>query len=458
VGAVVNSDPHIVILAAGAGRNMKTSGLKVLTPVFYRPMIHYVLDAAMAIPHRSLRVVVGAEERKVREACRDYAELQYSRQETPLGTADAVRAVEASLIGQEGDVLILYADCVLVTPGTLHGLLAAHAESGAGCTVAAAAAADRGGELGLFNAEQTAKPAAGAAGAYCFRLAGFFEALRSLAPGGAQREFRLEDAAAALAAGGTKTAEYAFDDPMEAMDIDDLYELWRVESVLRGRFHRSLMLKGVILRDPATTQIDPASRIGRDVVIEGGVTVMNSALEPGVYVESGCRIVDSEVAANSRIKQGTRVEQSRVGRHCVVGPYAHLRPDTHLADDVRIGNFVEIKNSSIGTGTKVSHLSYIGDAAVGRNVNVGCGFITCNFDGGPVKQRTIIEDGVFIGSDSQAIAPVTVGAGSFVATGTSVTEDVPPDSFVISRGRQVTKPGYAKKYGRGKTPPVRPLP
>jgi bifunctional UDP-N-acetylglucosamine pyrophosphorylase/glucosamine-1-phosphate N-acetyltransferase len=218
------------------------------------------------------------------------------------------------------------------------------------------------------------------------------------------------------------------------------------------------MRKGVVLREPDSTRIDPRSRIDRDVVLEGGVTVMNSTLESGVYVESGCRIVDSEVAAGSLIKQGTRVEKSRVGKDCIVGPYAHLRPDTHLADDVRIGNFVEIKNSIIGAGTKVSHLSYIGDAAVGRNVNVGCGFITCNYDGGPVKRRTIIEDGVFIGSDSQAIAPVTLGAGSFVATGTSVTEDVPPDSFVISRGRQVTKPGYAKKYGKGKIPTGRPLP
>ena len=448
---------HIVILAGGAGRNMKAAGVKVLTPVFFRPMIRYVLDAAMALPHLTLRVVVGAEEKRVREECRDYPNLQFSRQETPLGTADAVRAVESSLMGQDGDVLILYADCVLLSPAALQGLLDAHAESGAGCTVASAAAVDRGGELGVLNAEQSAKPAAGAVGVYCFRLPALFDALRRLPPGGAQREFRLEDAVAALAAGGTKTAEYAFDDPAEALDIDDLYELWRVETVLRGRFHRSLMLKGVILRDPATTVIDPRCRIDRDVVIEGGVTVLNSTLESGAYVESGCRIVDSQVAGGSRLKQGTRVEKSRVGRNCVVGPYAHLRPDTHLSDDVRIGNFVELKNATVGAGTKVSHLSYIGDAAVGRNVNVGCGFITCNYDGGPVKQRTIIEDGVFIGSDSQAIAPVTLGAGSFVATGTSVTEDVPPDSFVISRGRQVTKPGYAKKYGRAKsasTPPV----
>jgi bifunctional UDP-N-acetylglucosamine pyrophosphorylase/glucosamine-1-phosphate N-acetyltransferase len=430
-GAETDPAAHIVILAAGAGRSMRPGHVNVLTPVFFKPMIRYVLDAAMTISQRSIHVVVGADEARVREECRDYPGLRYYRQEAPLGTADAVRAVEPSLGGQDGDVLVLYADRVLMTPSTLHGLLAAHAESGAGCTRATTGGSD--------------------VGAFCFRLKGLFEALLHATSGGARRELRLEDAAAAIAAGGVKTAAYALGDPAEAMDIDDLYELWRVETILRERFNRALMLKGVVLRDPATTQIDPRCRIGPGTVIEGGVTVTNSALEPGAYVESGCRIVDSEVGAGSRLKQGTRVDGSRVGRNCALGPYANVRPGTNLADDVRLGNFVETKNSSIGAGSKVSHLSYIGDAEIGRNVNVGCGFITCNYDGGPVKQKTIIEDDVFIGSDSQAIAPVTLGAGSFVATGTSITEDVPPDSFVISRGRQVTKPGYAKKYGRAKS-------
>lgn len=266
---------------------MKTAGIKILTPVFFRPMIRRVLDAALAVAHRSIRVVVGAEEGNVREECRDYPELRFRRRETPLGTADAVRAVEPDLSGEEGDVLVLYADRVLVTAGSLQGMLAAHAKSGAACT---------------------------------------------------------------------------------------------------------------------------------------------------------------------------RVESARTGKNCMLGPYAHLRPGTLLADEVRVGNFVEIKSARIGARTKVFHLSCIGDASVGRDVNVGCGFAACNSDGGPIKQRTIIEDGVFIGSDSQAIAPVTLGAGCFVATGTSVTDDVPPDSFVISRGRQVTKPGYAKKYGRGRAAATRSVP
>jgi bifunctional UDP-N-acetylglucosamine pyrophosphorylase/glucosamine-1-phosphate N-acetyltransferase len=429
--------PHVVILAGGAGRGMKTDRPKLLTPVFFRPMIHYVLDAAAAISHRSITVVAGAEQRKLEEQCRDYGDVRWLRQETPRGTADALLTTEPALAKESGDVLVLSADRVLVTPGSLRAILETHAERGDACTVAA----PKGGPE---------------AAVYCFRLPGLFAGLRRLAPGDERREYRLEEAVRSLAAEGAATGERAFEDAAEAMDIDDLDELSRVETILRGRFNRALMRKGVSLRDPATTVIDPRCRVDRDVVIEGGATVLNSTLEAGAYLESGCRIVDSEVGANSRLLQGTRVEKSRVGRGCQVGPYAHLRSGTNLSDEVRVGNFVEIKNSTVGAGTKVSHLSYIGDASIGRSVNVGCGFVTCNYDGGPVKQRTVIEDGVFIGSASQAIAPVTVGARSFIATGTSITEDVPPESFVISRGRQITKPGYARKYGRAKDPHTPP--
>jgi bifunctional UDP-N-acetylglucosamine pyrophosphorylase/glucosamine-1-phosphate N-acetyltransferase len=215
------------------------------------------------------------------------------------------------------------------------------------------------------------------------------------------------------------------------------------------------MRGGVALQDALTTFIDPRCRIGRDVRIESGCTVINSMLEDGVVLESFCRIVDCEIGRESLLRQGTCAEKSRVGRGCRAGPYARLRAGTRLDDDVWIGNFVEIKDSTLGSGTRAAHLSFIGDAQIGRNVNIGCAFVTCNSSGRPLKQRTVIEDDVFIGSSSQAIAPVVLGAGSFIATGTSVTENVPPDSFVISRGRQVTKPGYAKKYGKIK-PPLAP--
>lgn len=409
--------PHIVVLAGGAGARMRIGHPKALHPVFFRPMIHYALDAAAGVEHASLRLVVGRAEREFREQCRAYPDLTIVRQESPLGTADAVRAA-ALPSDRDGDALILFGDVPLLSAATLRELAARHAASGAACTVGRAAGTD------------------GRAVVHCFRLRALPEALAGggdlLVPPGAE--------------------ELVLPDPVEALDVDDLHELWRAETVLRERYNRGLMLKGTALQDPRTTLIDPRCRIGRDVRIEGGCTVINSILEAGVRVEAFCRIVDSEIGEGSLVLQGTCAEQSRVGRDCRVGPYAHLRPGTHLQDDVWLGNFVELKNASLGSGTRASHQCYIGDAQVGRKVVIGCGFITSSSSARPLKQRTIIEDEVVIGGASQAIAPVTVGAGSFVATGTSVTEDAPPDSFVISRSRQVTKPGYSKKYGKAKEP------
>lgn len=423
--------PDVVILAGGEGKRMRIGHPKALHPVFFRPMIHYALDAATAIARRSICLVVGRGEREFREQCRGYEDLRIVRQGTPSGTADALMAAEP-VLAKDGDVLILHGDAVLLSARTLRELLMKHAETGAGGTV---------GRAGR-DAEAVA---------YCFRIRDLFSVIRRGAPSGSE-EFTLTDALAALAAGGVATAECRIDDPLEALDINDFHGLWRVESVLQERFNRELMLKGVALQDPRTTLIDPRCRIDADVRIEGGCTVINSALENGVQVENCCRIIDSEIGPGSRLLQGTCLEKARVGRDCRVGPYARLRPGTDLHDDVWIGNFTEIENASLGSGTRAAHQCYIGDAQVGRNVRIGCGFITCNSSGRPLKQRTVIEDGVFIGSASQTIAPVTLGAGSFIATGTSVTEDAPPDSFVISRGRQVTKPGYAKKYGKTKRP------
>lgn len=417
---------HIVILAGGAGKRMRIGHPKALHPVFFRPMVHHVLDAVQALPHRSLRLIVDRGLREFQDQCRGYADLIIVRQGTPSGTADALRAAEPGLGGEAGDALILNADAVLLTPASLRQLLERHARAGAVCTVGRAASGD-GGDA-----------------AYVFQVRALFDALKRVGPGRSEEAPDLAEAVQALAAQGTAAEEYRFSDPAETADINDLDELSRVESILQERHNRALMRDGVALQDPRTTRIDPRCRISRDVRIEGGCTIIDSVLEAGVLVENFCRIAGSEVGPGSLLKQGTLLEGARVGRGCSVGPYARLRPGTELADDVWIGNFVEVKNASLGSGTRAAHLSFIGDAQVGRNVNIGCGFITCNSSGKPLKQRTVIEDGVFIGSASQAIAPVTLGAGSFIATGTSVTDDVPPEAFAISRGRQVTKAGYAK--------------
>jgi bifunctional UDP-N-acetylglucosamine pyrophosphorylase/glucosamine-1-phosphate N-acetyltransferase len=417
---------HIVILAGGAGKRMKIGHPKALHPVFFRPMIQHVINAAMALPHLSIRLIVDRGLREFREQCRSYPDLIIFRQEGVPGTANALRTLEPALGGETGDVLILNADTVLLTTRSLQELMQKHSQTRAACT-AGRATSESGEDAALV-----------------FHIRSLFEALKQASPNGSGKNSPISETVVALVAQGAKTTEYRFRDPVETMDINDLDGLWRVETILQERCNRELMLKGVSLQDPRTTLIDPRCRIARDVRIEGGCTVINSVLETGVLVENFCRILNSEVGQGSLLKQGTCLEEAHVGRDCRVGPYARLRPGTLLADNVWIGNFVEVKNASLGSGTRAAHLSFIGDAQIGRNVNIGCGFITCNSNGKPLKQRTIIEDGVFIGSASQAIAPVTLGAGSFIATGTSVTDNVPPDSFVISRGRQVTKPGYAK--------------
>lgn len=422
----------IVILAGGAGKRMKIGHPKALHPVFFRPMIWHILDTAMAIAHRSIRLIVGRGERELREQCRAYSSVLIVRQESPQGTAEAVRAIAPHFAAADSNVLILNGDTVLLQPKSLSELLSQHAETGAGSTVGKSSSGDE------------------EAAVHCFRAEDLLKALKLTVARDQGIETPLSDVVASLAAQGVKTSEYLFTDPVETVDINELYGLWRVEAVLQERCNRELMLKGVAIVDPRTTLVDPRCRIERDVRIEGGCTVINSVLEAGVLLENFCRVIDSEVGPGSQLKQGTCVEKSSIGGDCRVGPYARLRSGAHLADGVWIGNYVEIKNATLGSGTRAAHLSFIGDAQVGRNVNIGCGFITCNSSGRPLKQRTIIEDNVFIGSASQAIAPVTLGAGSFIATGTSVTEDVPPDSFVISRGRQITKSGYAKKYGKSK--------
>ena len=455
--------PHILILAGSFSKKINPGLPDILNQVFYRPMIQYTVDAALALPHRSVALVVGQGERELREQCRTREKLLFFRQEGRGGTAAAVQAAEKHLKGQDGDVLVLSANFPLQTARSLRGLLARHAESGAACTAAVAELDEPDGhsrlpppkdgwitdirmETECSDEELELRDVVG--GAYVFRIADLLALLPRVEPRGPDAERSLTDAPAVLAASGAKTAAFRLRDPAEAIRVADLHELWRAESVLRDRRNRELMRAGVHIQDPRTTLVDPRSRVSPGVLIEAGCSIVNAILEHGVKIEACCRISDAEIGAGTHVKQGTRVEQSRVGRHCVVGPYANLRPGSVLEDDVRVGNFVEIKNAALGSGTRAAHLSFIGDAQVGRNVNLGCGFITCNNSGRPLKQRTVIEDDVFIGSASQAIAPVTLGRGSFVATGTTVTDSVPPESFVISRGRQVTKPGYAKKYSR----------
>ena len=461
--------PHILILAAGKGTRMRSSLPKVVHPVLFRPMIQHVLELASALPHRSISVIVGHGEAAVREACRGY-DVKFFRQEQQLGTAHAVRMAEPFLASQEGDLLVLSGDVIMLRPQTVWSLLNRHFQEQAACTVAVTQTASpkgygriirRGGKIADIREEVDCSPEERAitevnGGVYCFQLPALLEALARVGNGNGQGEYYLPDAVRLIAGQGSPVAAAPVD-AEELEGVNDLAALARVETALRRRVNTELMLSGVRLQEPETTVIDPRCRFGREVYVEGGCTLVDAEFGDGVVVERGCRVVGSSVAEGSMIKQGSVVEKSLVGARAMVGPYAHLRPGSQLGEAVRVGNFVEIKNSTLGDGTKASHLSYIGDAQLGRGVNVGCGFITCNYDGGPKKLRTVIGDDVFIGSDCQAVAPVTIGDGTFIAAGSTVTEDAPPESLVLSRGRQTTKPGYARTLKeRRKAPAEQP--
>jgi bifunctional UDP-N-acetylglucosamine pyrophosphorylase/glucosamine-1-phosphate N-acetyltransferase len=448
--------PHIVILAAGRGTRMRSSIPKVLQTALFRPMLHHVLDLARALPHRSISVIVGHGEALVRQSCAGL-EANFFTQEPQLGTAHALRQAEPFLASQEGDVLVLSGDVILLRQQTVWDLLKKHAESRASCTVGTTRVAQphgygrivrQGERIVDIREEKDCSPAERAitevnGGVYCFAIRPLLEALAQIGNRNAQGEYYLPDAVRLIAAKGSTVADSPIEDPEELLGVNDFAALAQAEAVLRRRVNRELMLQGVRLLEPETTVIDQRCRFGREVVIEGGCTLVASELGNGVVVERGSRVARSRVADHAEIRQGSYVHDSEIGARTSVGPYAQLRPGTRLAEDVRVGNFVEIKNSTLAPGVKAGHLSYIGDAEIGRDVNVGCGFITCNYDGGPKKLRTVIGDDVFIGSDVQCVAPISVGAGSFIAAGSTVTESVPEDSLVLGRSRQTTKAGYA---------------
>jgi len=451
--------PHIVILAAGLGKRMHSRMPKVLHPVLFRPMLHYVLDLAKAIPNESVHVVVGHGSGEVKKACEAYPEVNFVHQDRQLGTAHAVSMLEAFLKTQNGQALILSGDVILLRPSTIKSMLSHHANEKAHCTLLTTFLDDpKGYGRVLRGSGQTITDIREEAdcsdkereireincGIYCFEIPSLVSALSKVTNTNAQKEYYLPDTVRFLL--GKKIASFAVADSNEIMGINDRYALWTAEKILQERINRILMHRGVTLKDPQTTFIDTTSKIDSDVTIEGGCNIINSTIHSGVIIESGCRISKSIVESESHVKQGSYIENSEIGNQCTVGPYAHLRPHSVLKKGVKIGNFVELKKSVMGEGSKASHLAYVGDAEVGNNVNLGCGFITCNYDGRPEKHKTIIEDDVFIGSDSQTVAPVRVGKGSYVASGTTLTEDVPPYSLALSRGRQVTKEGYAKKY------------
>ena len=460
----MTGDTHVVILAAGQGTRMKSSLPKVLHELGGRPLIEHVLRAADAITPATTTVIVGHGADAVKRRLASRTSVQYALQQPQLGTAHALQQAERALTGRSGTVILLSGDVPMLRPATLQRLVETHRGAGAAATVVTATI-DRpygygrivrtGGRIARIVEERDASPAERQikeinSGIYAFDLAPLFDALRGIASQNAQGEFYLTDLVAIYRRRKMPVETLLIEDAQEIRGINSRTELAEVGRVVRQTKNEELMAAGVTLIDPATTYIEPDVEVGPDTVIHPGVILEGQTrIGAACEIQGHVRIADSTIGNNVTVNNFCLVVGARVADGAAIGPFAHLRPESDVGEGARIGNFVELKKTSMGAGSKANHLAYLGDATIGANVNVGAGTITCNYDG-VKKSQTVIEDGAFIGSDSQLIAPVRVGKGAYVAAGSSITEDVPAGSLGIARGRQSNIEGWVEKKNEKK--------
>ena len=452
----MNDNLEVIILAAGLGKRMKSSTIKILHRAAGRPIVDYVLDLAGGVSSRPPVMVIGHQRDAVQQAIGDRA--RYAIQEEQLGTGHAVLQAADHIGGKT--ILILSGDVPLTRPETLRQLIERHRDENNALTVLTMRPDDPAlygrvvrDDSGAVTRIVEAKDASDDekkidevnAGIYVFEAGDLFDNLRGLSTNNAQGEHYLTDLIAVLRSAGKRVGAVVAPDPIEAVGVNSRAELATVEAEIQRRVVAKLMAEGVTFRNPNTVVIDSTVSIGADSVVYPYVTIEGkTTIGARCVIEPSVHLVDVSVGDDVHLKTGTVAEDAAIGNDATVGPYAHLRPGTRLGKDVKIGNFVETKKAIFGEGAKASHLSYIGDAEVGADVNIGAGTITCNYDG-VNKNKTIIEDGAFIGSDTQLVAPVRVGKGAYVGAGTTITKDVPPESLALSRTPQRNIEGWAKK-------------
>ncbi|MFW6052138.1 MAG: bifunctional UDP-N-acetylglucosamine diphosphorylase/glucosamine-1-phosphate N-acetyltransferase GlmU [Myxococcota bacterium] len=452
-----------LVLAAGKGTRMKGEHPKVLHPLGGRPMVAWPVQAALEAGARRCVVVVGHGSDQVVDALRArFGErVGFVEQPEQRGTGHAVQCALPAIEAEEDRVLILYGDTPLIRAETLQALLRS-ASSGPGPLAMLTAELpdptgygrilrdDRGRVVGVREhrdasaAERRIREVN--PGLYAVDAAFLRDAIRRLTGDNAQGELYLTDVVAAAAAqGDVATVERGMD---ELRGVNDRHELAVADRLLRLRVNRRLAEAGVTIRDPHGTFIDADSVLETDAIVEPAVHLRGRCrVAAGARIDVGSVLTDVTVEAGAYVKPYTVAERSRIGAGAQVGPFAHLRPDTDLGPDARVGNFVETKKTRMGRGSKANHLAYVGDGDIGEDVNIGAGTIFCNYDGYE-KHTTVLEDGVFIGSDSQLVAPVRVGKGAYVASGTTVVDDVPADALAIARVKQKNKEGFASRLRR----------
>lgn len=437
----------VVILAAGRGKRMKSATPKILHEALGRPMVGYVIDAVKTLKPAKTIVVVGNGADEVRGRIDD-GRLTFVLQKELLGTGDALAIARKELL--KGTVLVLNGDCPLITAGTLRNLLAKHKRSrnvlsflsfidesmkGYGRIIRDG----RGKVTGIVedkHASQAEKKMFNElnGGVYVMEseTIGYLSKIKRNSSSG---EYYLTDIIGIISEAGKRLDAYKCPSE-EIRGVNSREELYEISTILKQRVISGWMQKGVTFIGPETTHVHVSAKIGRDTVIYPNTYIEGrTSIGQNCTIYPGSRICDSVLGNRVVIKDNTLIEKSRVRDGASIGPCAHLRPESVIGRNAKIGNFVEIKKSSIGAGTKAGHLTYLGDADIGPGVNIGAGTITCNYDG-KNKFKTLIKSGVFIGSDSQLVAPVTIDKGAYVAAGSTITMDVPSGALAISRGRQ----------------------
>jgi len=456
-----NNDVVIVILAAGKGTRLKSSLAKVLHPAGGRPLVEQVVRSCAPLKPKKVVAIVGHQAEQV-AAVVEPLEVQTVLQRPQNGTGHAMLVAKRAL-GNAKITIVLPGDAPLIRPETLKSLLATHRSGNAAATILTAVLADPSGygrivrktetQVGAIVEDPQLAPEQRElneinSSIYCFTLAKLWPALSQVKPNNKHREIYLTDAIAVLAAKGETVLAQIAPDSREVLGCNTRADLADVDRIFRERKRHDLMAAGVTIQLPETVLIDPEVSAGEDCTLEAGVQLLGKTkLGTRCTIQTGSVLLNAILDDDVTVKAHSLIEESRLEDGAIVGPFARLRIGTYLKAGARVGNFVETKKAMIGAGSKVPHLSYIGDAKLGAKTNIGAGTITCNYDG-MNKHHTSIGNRVFIGSDSVLVAPVKIGDGAYIAAGSAITENVPAESLGIARTRQTNKKGWAAKKRR----------
>jgi len=450
----------IVIMAAGKGTRLKSKRAKVLHEIGGKALLRHVIQSASQIvaPH-DIYVVIGHQAEQVEAAVKDTG-VRFVRQDEQRGTGHAIQCAEPSVRGYE-ELLVLSGDVPLLKAETIAKLRDFHIAERAAMTILTAAPEDPGSygrvlrksanapEVKAIVEQKALTPEQSKvreinSGIYAFKSEPLFAHIDELKTENSHGELYLTDMAEVLAGAGERVVALEAKQPTEVLGANTIAEMMELDGELRMETARRLMAEGVTILRPETTVIDEGVEIGADTVIEPFVQLLGvTKIGAESRVRSYSVIENSTLGDHVLVRQGSLIEDSRIENGGMIGPYSHLRLGSEIGEGAHVGNFVETKKVKLGKGSKANHLTYLGDAEIGANVNVGAGTITCNYDG-VNKHVTRIGDGVFVGSDSTLVAPLSIGEGAYIAAGSSITEDVPADALALGRARQTTKPGWAK--------------